>query len=64
MRSGRVSWTVSCDADVRYWRWRAANERPIVPAPIKVIRLDSSLKISFSVDMIFNVSVMKDEESS
>lgn len=49
-----MSWIVSCVADVRYCRWRAANERPIVPAPIRAIRLDSSLKSSiyFSVDMM------------
>lgn len=35
-RSGRGSWIVSLV--VGWWvRWRAQNERPIVPAPIIVI---------------------------
>lgn len=57
-----MSWIVSWDAEVRYWRWSAAKERPIVPAPTSVMRLDSSLGALAlcSIDMMLDRLFMKD----
>jgi len=53
-----VSWIVSWVGEARCWRWRAAKERPIVPAPMRVMRIEESEVRSLLVGVVIFIDYM------